>query len=41
MTEADVRRAIRTELLAAALRGKDAKPAQVVYAPGFEPSGES
>jgi hypothetical protein len=40
MTEADVRRAIRTELLAAALRGKDATPPEVVYAPGFEPSGE-
>ena len=39
ITEADVRAAIRTQLLVAALRGKDAKPAKVVYAPGFEPAG--
>jgi SurA-like N-terminal domain len=40
MTEADVRAAIRAELLTAALRGRDTKPSKVVYAPGFGPSGE-
>jgi SurA-like protein len=39
MTEADVRAAIRAELLAAALRGVHTTPPKVVYAPGFEPSG--
>jgi hypothetical protein len=39
LTEADVRAAIRTELLAAALRGTQTKPPSVVYAPGFEASG--
>jgi SurA-like N-terminal domain len=39
MTEADVRTAIRTQLLAAALRGRHPKPPKVVYAQGFEPSG--
>ncbi len=37
MTDADVREAIRTQLLVAALRGKRTRPARVVYAPGFEP----
>jgi hypothetical protein len=41
LTEADVRRAIRAELLAAALGGVASRPANVVYAPGFEPSGGS
>ena len=39
MTEADVREAIRAELLAAALRSVHATPPRVLYAPGFEPSG--
>jgi hypothetical protein len=37
MTDTDVRQAIRTQLLVAALRGKRTRPARVVYAPGFEP----
>lgn len=37
MTDADVREAIRTQLLADALRGRHIQPAAVVYAPGFEP----
>src|SRR5581483_8722462 len=38
MTEADVRAAIRAELLAAALRGVDTSAPEVTYAPGFEPA---
>lgn len=38
MTEADLRTAIRTELLADRLRGVRTTPPEVVYAPGFEPS---
>jgi SurA-like protein len=40
MTEADVRAAIRAELLAAALRGVHSTPPAVTFAPGFEPAGE-
>jgi len=39
LTEADVREAIRFELLAAALRGVRSATPPVVYAPGFEPAG--
>lgn len=39
MTDADVREAIRTQLLVAALRGMHTRPPRVVYAPGFEPPG--
>jgi hypothetical protein len=39
MTDADVREAIRTQLLVAALPGKRTRPARVVYARGFEPTG--
>jgi hypothetical protein len=39
MTEADVRTAIRTELLADALHGMHTTPPNVTYAPGFEPAG--
>jgi hypothetical protein len=38
MTEADIRTAIRTELLAGKLRGVQTTTPEVVYAPGFEPS---
>jgi SurA-like N-terminal domain len=38
MTEADVREAIRTQLLADALKDRRAKPPRVAYAPEFEPS---
>lgn len=37
LTEADVRAAIRTELLADALRGVDVEAPSVAYARGFEP----
>jgi hypothetical protein len=37
LTEADVRAAIRTELLADKLRGVHTTAPEVVYAPGFEP----
>jgi SurA-like protein len=40
MIEADFRAAIRYELLADALRGKQVKRSRVVYAAGFEPSGQ-
>jgi hypothetical protein len=40
MTDADVRQAIRTQLLAAALRGRERDEPKVHYASGFEPSGE-
>jgi SurA N-terminal domain len=38
LTEADVRAAIRTELLTAALRRRTTTPPRVAYAAGFEPS---
>jgi SurA-like N-terminal domain len=38
LTVADVRRAIRDQLLATAV-GRRGRPAEVTYAPGFEPSG--
>jgi SurA N-terminal domain len=38
MTEADVREAIRTQLLADALKDRPGKPPRVAYAAGFEPS---
>jgi SurA-like N-terminal domain len=38
MTEAEVREAIRTQLLADALKDRRAKPPRVAYAPEFEPS---
>jgi hypothetical protein len=38
LTVADVRRAIRDRLLATAV-GRRGRPAEVTYAPGFEPSG--
>jgi len=38
-TEADVRAAIRYELLAAALRSTPPSSPEVTYAPGFEPAG--
>jgi hypothetical protein len=37
MTEVDVRAAIRTQLLASALRGREIEAPPVAYAPGFEP----
>jgi hypothetical protein len=38
MTDADVREAIHTQLLANALRGRETEGPRVTYAPGFEPS---
>jgi hypothetical protein len=40
MTDADAREAIRIQLLADALRGRQIRPPAVVYAPGFEPRGQ-